>query len=183
VSRTPVREALARLARELFLVPATNGRRTELVVAPLAEAQMQELWGLIGGLEGVAIAAVSNMGREMRRQLASAMAELNDELSTAVRRPRDVDRVSQLQSEFHICFMNVCAGPLLRRVYDTVRPHVQRYEWAYGAQARATYARSIKEHRAIIDAVGRGDGTRARALVESHWAGGVVRMASWVAFQ
>jgi len=178
VSRTPTREALARLAAEGFLVPGTNGRRTELLVAPLSAGQIEELWRLIGGLEGIAIAVVSKMGRERRRQLTAAMAEVNDELAAAVQRPRNVDRISELQTEFHVCFMDACAGPHLRRIYDAVRPHVQRYEWAYGTQARATYGRSIKDHRAIIDAVGRADGIRARALVERHWTNAITRTIS-----
>src|SRR5258707_5239476 len=104
VSRTPTREALARLAVEGFLVPATNGYRIELLVAPLSAGQIDELWRLMGGLEGIAIASVSTMGRERRRQLAAAMAEVNDELAIVTQRPRDADRVSELQTEFHICF-------------------------------------------------------------------------------
>lgn len=124
---------------------------------------------------------VSTFGAEERRQLASALARVNDELSSAAAaRRRDIDRISELMTDFHVCFMDQCAGPALRALYDVVRPHVRRYEWAYGMESDATYTPSILEHRAIIDAVARGDGAGARALIERHWANGVKRTRAMI---
>jgi DNA-binding GntR family transcriptional regulator len=174
VSRTPVREALDRLARERFLIPSSQGMRVQLVVAPLAPDDIHELWTLRGALEGVAILAVSKMGRDSRRQLAAAMAEINDELADLTRKQkRDVDGIGELMSEFHTVFIDACAEPRTRAFHESLRPHVQRYEWAYGAEH--SYEPSIVEHRAICEAVGRGDGERARLLLEQHWANGIRR--------
>lgn len=182
VSRTPVRESLARLAQEGYLVSATAGRRTERVVAPLSPEAVDELWTVIGGLEGLAVQGVGALGREARRQLAAALARINDELSAAVTaRRRNNDQISELMTDFHVCFMDECAGPTLRTLYDIVRPHVRRYEWAYGMRRGARYDASIHEHGGIIDAVAAGDGTRARALVERHWANGAKRTRAMIA--
>ena len=182
VSRTPVRESLARLAQEGYLVSATAGRRTERVVAPLAPEAVDELWTVIGGLEGLAVQGVGALGRDARRQLAAALARINDELSAAATaRRRDNDQISELMTDFHVCFMDECAGPSLRALYDLVRPHVRRYEWAYGMRREARYDASIREHGGIIDAVAAGDGARARALIERHWANGAKRTRSMIA--
>src|SRR5688572_1703659 len=66
ISRTPLRESLARLTREGYLVPATQGRRKELVVPPLDTAAVAELWGIIGALEGFAVQAVAGMSADER---------------------------------------------------------------------------------------------------------------------
>jgi DNA-binding GntR family transcriptional regulator len=176
VSRTPVRESLARLAHEGFLVSGTNGRRTELVVAPLRPETVPELWALVGRIEGLAIESVSLLGTESRRQLARSLARINDELaSAAAARTRDIDSISELMTDFHVCFMDQCAGEVLRPVYSSLRPHVRRYEWAYGMDARARYDESTREHRGIVDAIAAGDGARARRLIERHWANGAKR--------
>ena len=182
ISRTPLRESLARLTREGYLVSATRGRRKELVVAPLDPAAVTELWGIIGALEGFAIQAVGSMSSEERATLVPELERLNADLVEAsTARPRDNDVVFELQSAFHVCFMDRCAGPHLRSLYDSVRPHVQRYEWAYGTQSDAPYAPSIAEHREIIATIVDGDARAARAALERHWARGAERTTALIA--
>ena len=181
VSRTPVREALARLAQEGYLVPATSGRRIEYQVAPLSADAMRELWGVIGALEGQAVLSLGTMMSDEWSALAGDLTRVNRKLLEATSaRPRDQDLISELQTAFHVCFMDRCAGPFLRALYDRVRPHVQRYEWAYGTQSDAPYGPSIAEHEGIIMAIARGDGRGAKELLERHWARGAERTAEQI---
>lgn len=171
VSRTPVRAAIARLALEGYLDPKTEGRRIEHVVAPLTVAAMTELWNIIGALEGLALGTIDRLGADERARLVAELRRINRELEAATEaKPRDLDRVAELQSTFHQCFMDRCAGRHLRTIYDGVRPHVRRYEWAYGTRSDAPYAPSLAEHRDIIRAIERADGASARTLVVEHWA-------------
>lgn len=182
VSRTPVRSALARLAREGYLVPSTTGRRIEHVVAPLTADAMRELWGIVGALEGLAIGAIEAMGGEERGGLAEELQRINRDLETAAgSRPPDAARLAHLQGEFHCRFMERCAGPQLRALYEGLRPHVRRYEWAYGRRSDALYAPSIAEHHGILEAVSAGDGAGARALLIRHWERGAERTAEVIA--
>jgi GntR family transcriptional repressor for pyruvate dehydrogenase complex len=84
-------------------------------------------------------------------------------------------------SAFHERFMARCAGPYLGTLYESVRHHVQRYEWAFGTITDAPLAPSIAEHRRIIAAVAAGDGAAARREIEEHWANGLRRTRSLIA--
>ncbi|HEV8409574.1 MAG TPA: GntR family transcriptional regulator [Gemmatimonadaceae bacterium] len=179
VSRTPVREALARLHHEGYLAAKNLGRRTQLIVAPLTIEQMRELWRVIGALEGLVIEFVSCLGAARRRQIARELEELNDALErVSAARPRNADDVFDAQIKFHERFISEYDGPVVLSLYRTVRPQVERYEWAYGAESEAELAPSAGEHRKIIDAVRSGDAHRARAAVEAHWANALTRTSA-----
>lgn len=182
VSRTPVRDALSRLAREGFLVSSNRGRRTELMVTGLSAEDVIELWGLMGALEGFSIEAVSDLGPERCEELARELGHINDELITACNlRPWHPDLVADLMSRFHVCFMDACAGRRVLALYRTVRPHVERYEWAYGTQGSSDYRLSTDEHLSIIAAVQAGNGQLARRLIAQHWAAGAERTCATIA--
>lgn len=176
VSRTPIREALARLVHEGYLAPVSTGRRTELAVTALTPEWVQELWGMIGALESYAVQTVAKLPLPRRSALADDLTKLNSELrSTSARRPRDLDRVFELQTAFHVRFVYETAGPRLRAVYDSIRPHVQRYEWAYGTKSDAAYEPSTNEHLKIVDAIRRGAPVEAREAIETHWKNAAAR--------
>lgn len=178
VSRTPVRAAIARLAREGFLVPVTKGRRIEYAAAPLSTARMRELWGIIGALEGNAMRGLDRLSPEERLALADDLATVNRDLeAAAAEQPRDVERLANLQAGFHYVFMKHLSGPHLTRIYDGIRPHIRRFELAYGARPGAPYGPSIAEHADIIATVRSGDGMEAACLIISHWAAGAERTA------
>lgn len=125
---------------------------------------------MIGALEGYAVEAVAQLPDIRRQALADDLKRLNLELRQAsAAHPEDPDRLFELQTAFHVRFVYETAGPRFRAVYESVRPHVQRYEWIYGTRANAEYEPSAAEHRRIIQAIRKGDSADAKIAVESHW--------------
>jgi DNA-binding GntR family transcriptional regulator len=170
VSRTPVREALLRLLHERYLVPVSEGRRTELIAAPFSSSEIRELWGMIGALESVAVAVVASFSKAARAEIAEDLQRLNAELiKAAATRPRNPDKLFELQSAFHFRFVEEGSGPHLRTIYDALRPQVQRYEWIYGTSADSEYEPSTAEHVRIIAAIRDGEAELARLAVIAHW--------------
>ncbi len=176
VSRTPIREAFAQLVHEGYLAPISGGRRTELAVTPLDSESVRELWGLMGALEGYAIQAVTRIPDTPRLLVVADLKRINSELCDAAEsRPRNQDRLFELQTAFHVRFVYESTGDRFRGVYDSVRPHVQRYEWVYGTRSTASYDPSISEHLRIIAAIRKGEPADARTAVESHWRNAAAR--------
>ena len=154
------------------------------MVAHLSANDVVELWGLMGALEGFSIQSVSKLAPQGCRELARVLDDINHDLVAACDlRPWDSDLVADLMSRFHVCFMNECAGPRVLTLYKTVRPHVERYEWAYGTQVSAEYSLSTDEHLAIIAAVEAGDGKLAKTLIERHWAADTERTCATIEFR
>ncbi len=176
VSRTPVREALARLVQEGYLQPIPGRRRTEVAVAPLSSDSVRELWGMIGAIEGHAVRATSTLPPDRREFLANDLVKLNDQLLVAaVARPRNFDRLFELQAAFHQLFVDETAGQHMLSIYAVLRPQVQRYEWVYGTRLDAEHEPSANEHVRIISAIRSGDAEKARLAVETHWERAAIR--------
>ncbi len=178
VSRTPVREALSRLVHERYLIPSGEGKRTELVVAPFRTEDILELWEIIGSLESSAAARAASLPKQRRLEVTDDLKRINIKLrGAAAARPRDPDRLFELQTAFHLRFVHETAGPHLRDIYDALRPHVQRYEWIYGTRADADYEPSADEHLRIIAAIRLGSADAARKTVMMHWLNAAGRTA------
>lgn len=160
VSRTPIREALGRLASEGFLerIPHRGFRVPEEPVGHLLE-----LYPIVAALDLLA-------GRLALPRLSDAdiaqLRQINEQLGEA-RDQKDVQALIELNNQFHRLFSERSGNERLCNLLDDLRMQLARLErWYYSDRTHAE--QSISEHAEIIEAIEKRDHARALALLESN---------------
>jgi DNA-binding GntR family transcriptional regulator len=179
ISRTPVREAMMRLAQEGFARPVRTSARTQLVVAPLTPHDLQDLYTIMGALEGAAVRTLRHMAPARRRAFASDLDKANRVFERIGKtRPSDFERLFDTHNRFHALLVERCATARLRQIIDQVRPHVHRYEYLYAGAVGPDYSDTFAEHRAIMKAVRAGAAADAERAVRANWLNGARRLSA-----
>lgn len=162
MSRTPVREALVRLEAEglVQLVP-----RHGCAVSPLLPDVLGEIYEIVEGLEGMAVAlATTHVQPEAFVAFETLLAEGEDAL-----RRDDLLAWVEVDDRFHTRLVEASGNGRLARLWETY--HVQLYRARlYTIRLRSKPTRSNAEHRAVIAVIAAGDAGAARALHQAHRA-------------
>jgi DNA-binding GntR family transcriptional regulator len=175
VSRTPVREALRRLAA-LGLVSFVPNRGVR--VRTLSREELREAFLVRAELESLATElATPRMTEDDLTELEQAETEFSEATQALRVRPRDeVDRW-RLTSDwvranhgFHDVIYRVADAPLVERLAKSARRSFSGHAvWGPGgSEVDALYERNDREHRAIIAALSAGNAAGARALSREH---------------
>lgn len=177
VSRTPVRGALQRLQQEGYIVDSPSMRQSRPTVAPLTGEDAEELFDIVGDLEGRAALLASELPAAERKQLVSELTAINAEFrKTATAARPDHNRLWDLDEQFHKHYVGAAAGPRLKALHDSVKPQAERYERLYVSFLAGEIATSVEEHEAIIRAIAGGDGEAAKAAVQTNWHNAAERL-------
>jgi len=175
VSRTPIREALRRLAA-LGLVSFVPNRGVR--VRTLSREELHEAFLVRAELESLATElAAPKMTEQDLAELDEAEARFSDATQALRARPRDdVDRW-RLTSEwvranhgFHDVIYRAADSPLVEQLAKSARRSFSGHAvWGPGgSEIDALYERNDREHRAIIAALRAGNAPGARALAREH---------------
>jgi len=160
LSRTPIREALARL-EEYGLVETAPNRYTR--VAPLDAGDARDAFTVVAALHS--LAASLGVQRLDDPELAG-MREANEDFAAALR-VNDVDRALAADDRFHGVLVNASANREIARSLERLTPKVRRLERArFGSLAGR---RSVEQHERIIALCGAGDAERAAEAVRENW--------------
>lgn len=169
VSRTPLREALSKLATE-GLVEAVPRRGFR--VPRLSAERVRDLYPVIGSLEGLAL----RLSGPRVRELAAGLDGLNERLAVTHLSPRqraDVDR------RWHEMLVsrnpNRELAALLERTRARVRPYAGSWE-----RSAAEIETSRAEHAEIARLLGAGQVDEAAEAVLRHWVRGIRVVTAWV---
>jgi DNA-binding GntR family transcriptional regulator len=169
VSRTPVREALIRLAREGVL-EAETGRGFRL--RPFARSELRDVGGILAALEPLAL----QLAPDFSPARLDALAEQARRLEQA---RGDIARIVELDDGWHRSLLEECPNQRLLELIGMLRLVPRRYLHAYLREA-GRLSLSTLHHTRILDALRRGDRAAAAALLERRWRRGIEEMEGWV---
>jgi DNA-binding GntR family transcriptional regulator len=160
LSRTPIREALARL-EEYGLVETAPNRFTR--VTPLSAGDARDAFTVVAALHS--LAAWLGAPRVEESELA-AMRRANEDFAAALR-ANDVDRALAADDRFHDVLVQTSANREIARSLERLMPKIRRLERArFGSLAGR---RSVEGHDQIIALCASGEAEAAAQAVREQW--------------
>jgi DNA-binding GntR family transcriptional regulator len=160
VSRTPIREALARL-EQAGLVQTKPGKST--MVSPLDARRTRSAQSVAAAMHELAV-------REALPQLTAddidAMRRANDAFAVALR-SADVEAALAADDAFHQVAVTVSLNPVIATVLEEVTPLVRRAERLRFSSL--TGRGSVALHARIIDLCVAGDADAAGLAARANW--------------
>lgn len=159
VSRTPIREALRRLSQERLIEDTSKGSR----VLGITVEDLMDIMEIRKRIEGLAAYyAVGNLTEDGLGQLRRV-----SELQDFYFEKRDLDHLRQMDDQFHNLIYSLSGRAVLQ---DTLRP-LHRKTQRYRKQSISDdnrLAQSIREHKAIFDAIVAKNAELAAELMTTH---------------
>jgi DNA-binding GntR family transcriptional regulator len=171
VSRTRIRDALARLHTDHMVAPAPN---RGLVVRPLSSRDIEEIYALRLLLEGFAVnAAAANITtRELDQlyELHNRMLEIEQSVTAGQsdeERLAAIRTVTDLNNEIHRGIQRASRNRRLESLLRTIVSVPLVFQSFYWYSDREL-AESSREHAEILEALKDRDGERAESLMRRH---------------
>jgi DNA-binding GntR family transcriptional regulator len=169
VSRTPVREALLRLAREGVL-DADTGRGFR--VRRLDRAELRDVGAILAELEPLALRLAQELPAERLERLGEIARQLEQTRG-------DIGRAVELDEAWHQLLLEGCPNRRLLELIATLRQVPQRYVYAYLREA-GRVSLSTLHHTRLLAALRSGDREAAAGLLERRWRRGIEEMETWI---
>jgi DNA-binding GntR family transcriptional regulator len=161
MSRTPVREAMVRLADEgMVEVRPRHGMR----VLPISADDMREIYDVLTALESMAAERVAARGvsPEELRALRQAVVDMDAALAAD-----DLRTWAAADERFHLLLVEYCDNERLRALVSGYWDQSHRVRLVT-LGLRPKPVDSNKDHAAVVDAIARGDAVVARRLHRQH---------------
>lgn len=159
VSRTPIREAMSRLAHEKLIKDSPNGT----VVVGVTENDVRDLFEVKRRIEVIATRrAAENISEEGLRQLKE-----NIDQQEFFAQKDDAVKVRDLDTEFHDIIYRECGSIILEGILSPIHHKMMKYRRVSLERAHRIMD-SVAEHRAIYDAIAAKDGDKVDTLVLVH---------------
>ena len=176
MSRTPVRAAIHWLQREGYVLEHRGASKSRMIVAPLTKDDANELYMIIGRMEGIAGRNAAQLPKADRDGLVKTLRSINEELLVIAGGKGSGSGIFDLDRNFHRLIVNAGAGKRLSTLHSAIEPQTERYWRLYASSIINNLGSSIDEHACIIDALLRGDADKMEVGLQSNWRNGAERL-------
>jgi DNA-binding GntR family transcriptional regulator len=178
MSRTPVRSALHWLQREGYVIEHKNARKSRMVVAPLTKEDADELYSIIGHVEGLAGRRTAELPKARRQEITGRLRGFNNQLREILAaKDSRAAGIFDLDRNFHRAIIDSGAGPRLLALHKSIEPQAERYWRLYASSIINDLHLSVAEHDEIIAAINAGDAGRVERGLQVNWENGCQRLA------
>jgi DNA-binding GntR family transcriptional regulator len=169
ISETPIREAIRSLASEGWLEVQSH---VGAVVASAGSEQLREIF-ILRGLIGALAVELGGPSYDADRL---AQIDANIEAAVTAVESNDVEAYTRLNHEFHVMLSDTPHSQWCLRLIVNLRA-LTAVHHGFAAMPRRM-AQSLAEHKAIRDAVRRGEFARAAEFIKQHEQAGFDALAS-----
>lgn len=172
ISRTPVRDALSRLAEEGLL---DRGRRGGFIVRSFTLADVLDAIEVRGVLEGTAARLAAERGVQIEEMVRlEEVVYRMDEVFDARGGFTDLETYGLLNRQFHELLPRLAGSVILERELERVArlpfasPSAFIHEQPNDAPFRLSLVTAQSQHRAMVEAIAKREGFRAETVAREH---------------
>ena len=168
VSRTPIREAIQKLAAEGLIKIAPN---QTLIVTEISLEDIKEVLQIRGVLEGLAARVAA---QKVTRQEIDELEEIITQMGLYVTK-EDLASYCKVDDEFHNLILNVCGNKWIINIRDNLGNFIYRYRIrSLSIPGRLKY--SLEEHRKIMESLKKHNSEEADRLSQIHMENTVINI-------
>ncbi len=176
MSRTPVRGAIHWLQREGYILEHRNVSKSRMIVAPLTKEDANDMYMIIGRLEGIAGRGVAQLPKPNREALAAQLRKINEHLSQIAEGRGNAGEIFDLDRNFHRLIVQQGAGPRLLTLHNAIEPQAERYWRLYASSIIRNLHKSLEEHDQVVQGIVAGDASRVETGLQKNWLNGAERL-------
>lgn len=165
VSRTPVREALARLAAERYI---EIDYHREAVVRDVSMKELKEIYQVISNLDNLVMDLLEFDSFDEKDFVS--LGKINIQIGQSFREKK-LEKFAKLNIDFHEKIWSHNHNAFLHEVLQFCITQIKRYCYLLDRISQNTeyLTKSMNEHKYILDAIKNKDKSKLKALVLTHW--------------
>lgn len=159
VSRTPIREALRRLLQENLIEETGKGS----VVIGITENDLADIFLVRSKLESLAVEVAVSKAKDQDIARLKEVVELQEFYLGK----RDADQIKSMDNKFHDLIYRIGGSTIFYEILVPLHKKIQKYRKA-SVENKSRATASVKEHRALYEAIAARDSENASRLALEH---------------